>query len=480
MRRLFYTITSVDPLIITGNSDDPNMYETLEYIRGTIIQGLFVRNYLRNSRVVDETFYNLLIKGGCIFSNAYPSFDGELYHPAPLSLVSEKLDEGKIHNLINDLDTDFEVQTKGIPGLISLKSNKGSLTLSKISIRKEIRLHNEIDDNKKTTKEGILFNYQSLPAGLVFKGSITVRNDMECQTIKEIIKDRQEIRIGRSSTSEYGKGLFEWSHESDSNDQSTDDPVVMVLLSDGIFFNENGFASCSVNNINNYIPGATIIKTIAKRGRIEGFLNTWKLRKPSENVIVAGSSFLLDRLPSNASELAITGIGERIQEGYGQVSFSLLPLGTREFSIKKVDFPDRRAAIYQPTELTRTIIEFIMLNRKKREIILQALKDASATERPPTNHLIGKLKAISQIGASELKRYLKESIRKPAESQLKRAFVGNETLKDFLERRIDKFNDTFCQKTSVEDIEIHYNLQAHELQRLYFEHYFTQLRRVNK
>ncbi len=83
MKKLHYTITTLEPLIITQHSDDPNMYETLQYIRGTVIQGVFAQNYIKaNNGIADDLFTQLIVSGDCIFENAFPTANNNLYTPS--------------------------------------------------------------------------------------------------------------------------------------------------------------------------------------------------------------------------------------------------------------------------------------------------------------------------------------------------------------------------------------------------------------
>ncbi|HPP34489.1 MAG TPA: hypothetical protein PLU62_11180 [Ignavibacteriales bacterium] len=47
----------------------------------------------------------------------------------------------------------------------------------------------------------------------------------------------------------------------------------------------------------------------------------WKMKKPSEIIIKAGSCLLLNKLPANYKELEDKGIRERLNEGFGKVKF---------------------------------------------------------------------------------------------------------------------------------------------------------------
>ena len=486
MKQLYYTISTLEPLIISQNSDDPNMCETLQYIRGTNIQGIFAQNYL-SSKTADNEFNRLIIKGGCVFSNAYPIVDDREFIPASSSLVREKYKTDIAHNLlVNKTD----VQTTGIQKLINVEDN----VISGLIIPKQIHLHNEIDDKKRTTKTGILFNYQSLPSGMIFKGYLSLKDEKDENAIHDLIKDGSEIRMGRSATSEYGKIRFNWIENNQEETKSSkgiesttiqkgmgssEGEVIMTLLSDTIILNKNGFSSLNFIDINDYLEGAKIEETISRKSRIEGFLSVWKLRKPSENVFVAGSSFLLDKLPVNSNELLIFGLGIRTQEGYGQVSFSYKssisnPLIYSDY-VKDIDSFQLHKGI---PNMTKNILVSAYLNRAKSKIINKALMDAEETHNAPKNHLVGKLKEMSQNIDSFNVNIGK--LRETATRQLKKANINGQTLQDHLLEFGSNINLYYTLKQEIEGIQVDLSDKKMDLTKLYFEQYFNQLRRKNK
>jgi len=472
MKKIHYSITTLEPLIITQHSDDPNMYETLQYIRGTVMQGVFAQRYLKlNENTADTEFTRLIVSGDCVFSNAFPVENGKTFFPAPTALVREKYflkkDENeekkeKVHNL---LVSNFKEQTKGISSLISVTNNE----VTPLLIKKEIRLHNEINGKTRTTLEGKLFNYQSLPAGMVFEGYIALKNDGDEEDIKSLIKDGDNIRMGRSATSEYGKVQFKWIDNKANEKLQSNGKVILTLLSDAIIMNVNGFSSLSVEDMNTYLSDSKTEKSISRKARIEGFLNVWKLRKPSENVFAAGSSFLLDKLPSNAEELTSFGLGERTHEGYGQVSFSLL--SPSAISIEYIE--KKETKLPKPGEmpkLTEEIRYSIFFNRAKEQVINQALIDAENT-RPKidSNHLLGRLKDMA-YDTENLKRFLFD-LRPTAKNHLGKAYLDNKNL-------IEHFEDVLSGETALFK-PMRDDNQIDKLKTLYFEQYLNQLRRLN-
>jgi len=475
MKKLYYTITTLEPLIITLNSDDPNMYETLQYIRGTVIQGVFAQYYLK-SKPADSEFTRLIVKGGCVFANAYPYYKKMMFRPSPFSIVKEKYQEEIVHNLLAYENADkIDEQTKGISSLVCIDSKE----VHSLTIPKEIRLHNEIEDETRTSKQKILFNYQSLPTGMVFKGYLFIEEELDKGIIKSLFEQGTEIRIGRSATSEYGKVLFNWIDDQEE-DTLQDGPVIMTLLSDTIIYNDYGFSSLNMADFNKYITGTTIAKNISNKSRIEGFLNVWKLRKPSENVFSAGSSFLLDKLPDNARVLINKGLGERSHEGYGQVSFNFQHSVVKDLIYAEpTRFVDNTVVPKIFPQLTASILQTTYLERAKSDIINHALKDADTnkTINPPKNHLLSRLRDMTEDIDSFTENIKK--LKDIAKKQLEKSHIDNQTILNHLINRASHIDKICLLTRDINGFCVNLIPFKSELTQLYFEQYFNQLRRRN-
>jgi len=484
-QKLVYKITTLEPLIITQHSDDPNMYETLQYIRGTVIQGVFAQNYLKSNKA-DSVFTRLIVKGDTVFSNAYPFYENNSFFPAPLSIVREKYAQKKAHNL---LLKSIEEQTSGISSLVNIKETK----IQALTIPQEIRLHNKINNQTRVSDDGKLFNYQSLPAGMVFKGHIFVNNQADIKIINSLIKSGSELRIGRSALSEYGKVLFEWITEDESCIKDNSKPVIMRLLSDTIIYNKFGFSSLNYQDINNYLKGEvkihherevnvdkknklTIPNIVSKKSRIEGFLNVWKLRKPSENVFASGSCFWLDKLPDNAEDLENKGLGERTVEGYGEVLFSTVEKSGGEMEyldsllfIERMDTPDIIPLI------ASDVIESISYNQVKSIIEGKALSDADKTLKIPNNHLLGKLRGMAANPEAFIRNL--DDLKEPARKQLRNSHLeGGDSLYEHIKENNNYVNEIISKIPVDRD---YLKSKISLLQQAYLEQYFIQLRRKN-
>jgi len=472
MKQLYYTITTLEPLILTQQSDDPNMYETMEYIRGSIIQGLFAQNYLliKKLKKADSEFTRLIVRGGCYFSNAYPVSNNRTFFPTPKSLVREKYNPEIVHDLLN---VPTKEQNKSMASITAIESDN----VYSLTIRKEIRLHGQINDSKRISEEGILFNYQSISEGVTFLGHLTIENDLDVEINKEIIPTRKEIRIGRSSTSEYGKVRFDWVSENQKGETAHKGDVILTLLSDTIIYNDDGFSTLDLKFIGDYLMGSNIISSISRKDRIEGFLNIWKLRKPSENVYAAGSSFKLDKLPDNAEQLLNYGLGERTHEGFGQITFSLQDPKVLNYALRKDEHPTTNEQFVIP-DLTLSILKSACFQRQKEIVTKKALEDADKTKPGITNHLIGKLNSMLQIRESRVTNL--ELLRKPAKDQLRKSHYENQSLFEHLIAISDGSRSLCSHSFPVEGQIIDLSGSIPELTQLYFEQYFNQLRRNNK
>ncbi|WP_269849658.1 hypothetical protein [Methanosarcina horonobensis] len=51
MYQLTYEIETLSPVLLTQISGDTNMVSTLDYIPGTVVQGIFANNYIKKRRI---------------------------------------------------------------------------------------------------------------------------------------------------------------------------------------------------------------------------------------------------------------------------------------------------------------------------------------------------------------------------------------------------------------------------------------------
>lgn len=509
MQKLRYHITTISPVLLVSNTGDTNMVATREYIHGSAVLGLFAGEFIRKKALssnahTDPIFSNWFLNGGLRFTNAYiVSRDKEntLKNnlPVPISLQKEKKDEKTIHDLL--LDELCKEQTKGIGGFGRLEGNR----FYKQKVKKSLNFHHERDYEKGTTKKGVIFNYESIESGQTFEGEI-IGNESDLGSFLSLFQNENIFGIGRSKGVQYGKIKFEFvsktPEEIESNIDNSNGEISMTLLSDVIIYNQHGFSTTDVTELEEELKKTLgddieIDRVFVKAGETENFVSIWKLRRPSEVCFQMGSCFLIKGLSSSHKdkllELEKTGIGERRGEGFGRVIFGwqiedklVLPEGQEDDKPKKPSIPLPEKS----KEIAQTVIKDFI----RKQVEIKALSEYTQfkqlpIKQLPTKSLIGRLETtLRQKNKVEFIEFVGK-LREPAKDKLHNCHNGSESLFNFLQKEI-RINDMITQhKLQNELQELCKELDikpendsdfASELYRTYFLVFFSQMRKMLK
>jgi len=125
----------------------------------------------------DDTFYNWFLKGELKFTNAYIVQKNDdkthILFPIPLSIQREKGKEEKAYDLLLQ-DEEFDKQTVGISGYGKIDGNN----LYKKEVKKSLNFHHARDREKGVSKEGYIFNYESIDENQTFEGYIIANDEV--------------------------------------------------------------------------------------------------------------------------------------------------------------------------------------------------------------------------------------------------------------------------------------------------------------
>ncbi len=445
MKTIRYTIKTINPVIISQTGSDQNMRNTKTYINGNTILGLVAKKYIKENNLddnaqEDKNFKKLFLNGDIIYTNAYLTDDDYIYYPSPLSFKQEKYNENKIYNMLF-VDEDFDTQTKSISEY--LKINKTSILKS--SVKKKISFHHARERKTGITKKGAIFNYESISPGQLFTGHI-IGNEENIHLIKDLIPNSYVGYVGRSKNTEYGKIKFnlseikEYKREINTGfnpDEKPEEPIVMTFLSDTIIYNENGFSCTNVNELGK-ILNISIKKSFINHEREEKYVGIWRCKNQSETCFKAGSTFLLNTLPNNYSELEQNGIGERTHEGFGRVIFGYQNGREHEGQTYSVVNNLQNEEKSKPGGTIPDIVKEItieIITEKMNDLtVKKAMETADKFHSIPSNSLIGKLHLISKDVKTFKENFEKIKNNKPAQQQLEKCNNNNQTLAEFLHK----------------------------------------------
>ena len=320
-----YTLTLQEPVLANSLGGDPNSANSLFYIPGGLVRGAAINAYNGTKDADKEDFRRLFLDGRTRFLNAYPVSGNGRAQPTPLQYKKPKYFSG----------SDFS-----------------SLTTDAIHAIEEawqVNVHTQRDAEAghATEKEGAVYRYIALPAGLILEGAVLTETPADAKTIKGLLKGN--ILLGKARTAGYGTARIEIKdlalNEGGQLPTSKVDHFTLTLRSPAIVRDENGQPALDISTALKArlgVSSLTVTETYQRAEVVGGFNRTWGLRLPQVTAIAAGSFFQVEA-SVDADKLAAlqkTGIGERRAEGFGRVAVNL-PLPKIE---KDKPWPDPVAA----------------------------------------------------------------------------------------------------------------------------------------
>lgn len=515
MHKVTYRITTLSPALFVMNVGDTNMVATREYIPGSVVMGIFAGEFIKKNSLgsnahTNSTFYQWFLKGDVRFTNAYIVSQDERgnfqkYFFIPLSIKHQKDDENTFYDLFFP-DEDTVRQHVYKVGFGRMEGN----ILYRQQVKKSLNFHHQRDPEKGTVKEGMIFNYESMDAHQTFEGNILG----SCEALKDILAlfpKEQVAYIGRSRNAQYGKIRFEFiSKEPEDFDSEIDGftantleiengEISLTLLSNTIIYNDNGLSTTEVKELERLFKnelGNTVAvkKAFIKADEVENFVSVWRLRKPSEVCFKAGSCFLLEGiLPEHKEkllELQRNGIGERRGEGFGRIIFGWQSRSKDIFTSKKADEkkPERPKTVIpnKTLEIVRTIADDFLRKKAALDALKEARNFVIENQKETLKSLIGRLEAmVKNLSKTEFRNALENDLRKTAKDKLESCKGRDETLFNFLKKKDISSEDILNQTTEVkklyEEPGFEYKKDPgvdDELYRIYFQTFFSEMRRI--
>ncbi len=510
MYRLKYRIKTISPVLISSMGGDMNMVSTKDYIPGTTILGIFAARYvkeknkLNNNVHEDETFYNWFLNGKLKFSNAYLTIYNEETEiellPTPLSIQKEKADETNILNLIMN-----ETEKPTTP--VSRYSYISSSDILTTSPERIINFHHSRNRLKGHSEEGDIFNYESLIEGQVFSGFVSGKEG-DLKHFKNTFGHKVFAHVGRSKNIQYGRAEIELLDIDDFKaDEIEDNELIITFISPAILLNKFGYPEISIKTLKKYLASFLnlneddfdVEQSFAKSETVENFISVWRLKKPLDKAFSAGSTFkinfkngLSNKLKEKLKALQVEGIGERRNEGFGQIKINW---GLEErFNRKELKKPEINKPEGELPTIVKEIFTEIVKSNIKAAVEKEALYKAEEFNKNRlSNSFLGRLELILKASSSDkdFKNKIKD-LREKAKEQLKKCRSEEVTLCHELMSESPDLDNIFNNlhsrlKLSLEELA---NLAQFDfkkdtefktkLYKLYWLTFFRKMRKLNK
>jgi len=423
MKSLKYSIKLTAPTIISGIAGDSVTNSCLSYIPGTTILGMLATRYIKKYET-DSEFERLFLRGALQFRNLYIQKEGKRYLPCPKNILQNKKDKNIFHILSQENDEDIDLldynEVNGYSYIIGESIDLHNPEFS-------INFHHQRNYKTGIPEENVIFNYEALDPNQIFNGEI-IGEEEDLQLISALLEEK-EVRIGKSKTAQYGNAeIISYKIEDFPLSETTSNPIYLYCVSDLIIFNQFGFSSSSVEDLEKLL-GAKISEAYTESSRTESVVMAWKAKKPSYNTLKAGSIFLLEALPKNYQDILVYGLGERTWEGFGEVQFITLPLKLSNYVKKSTPITKPQYKI--PPFIRENILQKIYENQIYNGLKDRAIKKAAIID---CSHLSKSLVAKLEIFASKSDFYaMKQMLNNTALNRLKKVYIGYDSLYDFLQ-----------------------------------------------
>lgn len=529
MSTLKYRVRTIAPVLISSGGGS-NVTETKEYIPGRMLLGVFAAKYIQNvlnekqlPAHEDKDFYKYFLQGDIVFSNAYLIIEDSKKEiellPTPLSIQMSKADENDFFNLMRE---EVDETTKALGKYTHFSSDKGIIVdLPK----KRLNFHHYREDRiRGHGTGGGIFNYEALAEGQLFGGTISGEEKDLCR-FKKKFGSKFSARIGRSRNSQYGYVEIELleienllrnkARETNDKIKAGQNEVVLTFISPLILVNQYGFPEVSLEilqcylekffNCNTAAEKFRIEKCFTRIERIENHVAVWRLKRPLDMAFSEGSAFKIKfkkaidkELERKLLNLAVHGLGERRNEGFGQVL--LRPLMGEKYERRDVGKKREKKPQNNPPQLVKTIFVAIIKKNITESAVRKALSDSRDVclfGGKLSNNLVGRLELMLKAAeGTEVFVQALEKLQQTAQTALKSCYGrdSQQTLWEKLEKTTKKelIDDLYRKSslsirgiTSILEFKSNFDFKnetrfQEEIYKKYWLAYLRNIRRKNK
>lgn len=354
MEKMKITLKTKSPIVLSGPGNATLLTVTRDVFSGTTLRGLIAARYIvkkgLGAAAHQDADFRRLFFGGVRFVDAYPEINGKVSFPLPASLQKKK-DANEIRDLL------CSSPEKGFKAFRGLAVKDGD-NLARIFVKKSMTLHmsrngeidtagapnaQKISDNIERlsgkSENGGIYTYESISEGQTFVGFL-IGDTEDLSSLKETLGDCWNGRAGRSKYAEYGEiecVLDSPEPISHTAPAPTGIGVWLYLqtpflpLEDNAASAKQTLTSAVANEMNRRRGGNSfsVGKIFANVEPADSFVAVWRLRRPRQTALSAGSCFVLEKTGNAWDEadmaalhaLMHEGIGLRTEEGFGQLRF---------------------------------------------------------------------------------------------------------------------------------------------------------------
>ncbi len=373
MKEVFYKCTFLSDVILNSSLATSGSVQSLSYIPGSNFLGIAASRLY--SVIDDNAAYSFFHSGRVRFGDATISRGNELSFAIPLNVVKPK----------DSIDEEGDFYLKGLASLkrengdkVQFKSiNSGFLFNNGgriAQIRKRFTLHNSIDRETGSSKDGGLFGFESIQKGQDFIFSIQYDFPEDFSVINSTIVGNHYI--GKSKSAEFGSVVIEEIEEVESIEFFENDKGTWVYVQSNLFLlDEYGNAKCKIEASDLGFESGYIDWTKSQVRKFE--YSSWNFKRNTHNAsrlcIAPGSVFFV----TGAFKTGKNNVGEFQAEGLGKVLYNPAFLASDNFGRcnfnygeKKIDIGDVNAL--NPSIKISSLISYVSskYETKQKELLI--------------------------------------------------------------------------------------------------------------
>lgn len=375
---LEYEISVEEPIICKDTK--LGVVNTMDYIEGSKMLGLIVAE-TRNTEI-----------GDLICSNAYIGKNGVRYTEVPAFYYEIKGNKEKfINQIYYTVDEKENIQLNMMKHCYIMEDNAG---LTKKNVAIEEHYHHRRPDDKsigravesaKDAGKSTFYQMSSISSGQKFYGYV-VGTPEQIKEIYDCIVEKEVFYIGKSKNAEYGKVCIRVidTKISDTSKKVSSKEFIVKLDAPAIVYNDKAFYSMDVTDLEKEINARLGInvkpfKTYMNYTTLGGYNVTWRMRKPVVEAFDKGS-VLYYKLDEPVELCAVEGchIGERIHEGYGEISVIALDDAEKAGVRKYADTLSETGEIKSYVVETGSFVEKICMKLLERYVELSAINESKS------------------------------------------------------------------------------------------------------
>ncbi|MFL5805249.1 MAG: RAMP superfamily CRISPR-associated protein [Roseiflexaceae bacterium] len=478
MKAMTYLVELQEPLLATTLQGEPNSSESLPYIPGSLLRGMWIDRYQQQHGPVNdlarhETCRRLFFDSSTRYLHAYPYAPAVRARvlPAPRSLrrfKNERVTESNNH-IFDASNTDWKPDKqrkheqkdslKPVDVPFCRFSSENNRVIFYTPDR-TLTIHTQRDPKmgraRKERGRGEIFRYEALEAGQWFQGVILIDDDQDVETLCDLLKQTSVSWLGRSRSAGYGRVRFHFDAAMDLHsswreiggtapDLSANTRCTMTLLSDALLYDSDGqpvtapdkeTLAATLNLPEEQVKLLDHDHTFTDSALRGGFNRAWRLPLPQSYTLTAGSviTFELTRQldAQEVSQLEARGIGARRAEGYGRIAFNwhtTLQFTSGEKGSIAQPYADGEQKLNAVEQQMARRMAQRLLDAQIERAILTYMKDTKVTPSPQPSQL-NRLRTVARqniaqgsLGAREVLEQF-EKLKPTARQQFERARVG--------------------------------------------------------